>query len=163
MTIASFYLGYKEGFIKKVFHIIGFFVGIFLAIKFASNVGELFKSLMGVVDASASIIGGVTIFIFFQIITAIIVKATKVHDKVNHLINKLVGGLIGALQIVIFLSALFFVASKLSFPAEETAKNSFFYSGIKGIFPKIIDTIIPSNEKSKRKKGSVSENIFIVR
>lgn len=155
LTLASFYLGYKEGFIKKVFDVIGFFLGIFLAIKFAAEMGSVYKSLLGVADGSAGIIGGVTIFIFFQVLTTVIVKATKIHDKVNHLINKLVGGVAGAIQIIIFLSAIFFAASKLSFPAEETTKGSYFYSSVKSLLPFIIDAILPQDEKGETKKGKL--------
>ncbi len=155
LTLASFYLGYKEGFIKKVFDIIGFFLGIFLAIKFAGEMGSVYKKLLGVADGSAGIIGGVTIFIFFQVVTTIIVKATKIHDKVNHLVNKIIGGLAGAIQIMIFLSAIFFAASKLSFPAEETAKGSYFYSSVRGLLPSIIDAIIPQDNDGKTKKGKL--------
>lgn len=153
LALASFYLGYKEGFIKKVFDVIGFFLGIFLAIKFAAEMGSVYKSLLGVADGSAGIIGGVTIFIFFQVLTTVIVKATKIHDKVNHLINNLVGGVAGAIQIIIFLSAIFFAASKLSFPAEETIKGSYFYSSVKSLLPFIIDAILPQDEKGETKKG----------
>ena len=155
LALASFYLGYKEGFIKKVFDVIGFFLGIFLAIKFAAEMGSVYKSLLGVADGSAGIIGGVTIFIFFQVLTTVIVKATKIHDKVNHLINKLVGGVAGAIQIIIFLSAIFFAASKLSFPAEETTKGSYFYSSVKSLLPSIIDAILPQDEKGETKKGKL--------
>lgn len=155
LTLASFYLGYKEGFIKKVFDVIGFFLGIFLAIKFAAEMGSVYKSLLGVADGSAGIIGGVTIFIFFQVLTTVIVKATKIHDKVNHLINKLVGGVAGAIQIIIFLSAIFFAASKLSFPAEETTKGSYFYSSVKSLLPSIIDAILPQDEKGETQKGKL--------
>lgn len=154
LTGASFYLGYKEGFIKKVFDIVGFFLGIFLAIKFAGAVGGVYKSLLGVADGSAGIIGGVTIFIFFQILTAIIVKATKIHDKVDHLLNKLVGGLIGATQVVIFLSAIFFFASKLSFPSETTTKSSLLYKTVTGVLPGIIEVIVPSRAPGSIKKGT---------
>jgi len=146
LTLASFYLGYKEGFIKKVFDVVGFFLGIFLAIKFAGEMGSVYKNLLGVADGSAGIIGGVTIFIFFQVLTAVIVKATKIHDKVNHLVNKIIGGIAGTIQIVIFLSAIFFAASKLSFPAEETTKKSIFYSSVKSVLPSIIDAILPAGK-----------------
>ncbi len=152
LTLASFYLGYKEGFVKKVFDVIGFFLGIFLAIKFAGEMGSVYKKLLGVADGSAGIIGGVTIFIFFQVLTTIIVKATKIHDKVNHMVNKIIGGLAGAIQIVIFMSAIFFAASKLSFPAEETARGSYFYSSVRGLLPTIIDAIIPQEKAGEPKK-----------
>lgn len=158
LTLASFYLGYKEGFIKKIFDVIGFFLGIFLAIKFAGAVGGVYKSLLGVADGSAGIIGGVTIFIFFQILTTIIVKATKIHDKDHHLVNKIVGGLTGAIQIIIFLSAIFFSASKLSFPSEETTKKSLLYSSVVSVLPKIIDTIIPPDKGEMKKKSSIITN-----
>ncbi|MBK7867386.1 MAG: CvpA family protein [Ignavibacteriales bacterium] len=154
LTGASFYLGYKEGFIKKVFDIVGFFLGIFLAIKFAGAIGGVYQSLLGVAEGSAGIIGGVTIFIFFQILTAIIVKATKIHDKVDHLLNKIVGGFIGATQVIIFLSAIFFFASKLSFPSETTTKGSFLYKTVVGVLPGIIDLIVPSKTPGSVKKGT---------
>jgi uncharacterized membrane protein required for colicin V production len=157
---ASFYLGYKEGFIKKVFDIVGFFLGIFLAIKFAGVVGGVFKSVLGVADGSAGIIGGVSIFIFFQILTAIIVKATKIHDKVDHLLNKIVGGFIGAIQVVIFLSAIFFFASKLAFPSEITTKNSFLYKSVVGVLPGIVDLIIPSKSPGSLKKGTIDKELI---
>ncbi|GAB1442155.1 hypothetical protein MASR2M39_09900 [Ignavibacteriales bacterium] len=160
LTGASFYLGYKEGFIKKVFDIVGFFLGIFLAIKFAGAVGGVYKSVLGVADGSAGIIGGVTIFIFFQILTAIIVKATKIHDKVDHLLNKIVGGFIGAIQVVVFLSAILFFASKLAFPSEITTKNSILYNSVVRVLPGIVDLIIPSGTPGSLKKGSIDKELI---
>lgn len=159
LTGASFYLGYKEGFIKKVFDIVGFFLGIFLAIKFAGALGTVYKSVLGVADGSAGIIGGVTIFIFFQILTAIIVKATKIHDKVDHMLNKIVGGFIGAIQVVIFLSAILFFGSKLSFPSETTTKNSFLYQTVVSVLPRIVDVIVPSRAPGSMKKGTLPKEL----
>lgn len=160
VTGASFYLGYREGFIKKVFDIVGFFLGIFLAIKFAGAVGGVYKSLLGVADGSSGIIGGVTIFIFFQILTMVIVKATKIHDKVDHILNKIVGGIIGAVQVIIFLSAILFFTSKLSFPSEKTTKESFLYTGVVKVLPGIIDVIIPSRSPGVVRKGMMDNEII---
>lgn len=155
LAAASFYLGYKEGFVKKIFDILGFFLGIIFAIWFAGGMGSVYKSVLGVADGSAEIIGGVTIFIFFQVVTAIIVKTTKVHSKISHLVNKIIGGFAGAIQVVIFISAILVATSKLAFPSDETIKGSWLYSSVRSVMPAIIHTILPSETSGSVKKGQI--------
>ncbi|MCC6638298.1 MAG: hypothetical protein IT278_11280, partial [Ignavibacteriaceae bacterium] len=61
---------------------------------------------------------------------------------------------IGATQVVIFLSAIFFFASKLSFPSETTTKSSLLYKTVTGVLPGIIDVIVPSRAPGSIKKGT---------
>lgn len=137
--LVGFILGYKDGFIRKLIGLIGLAVAIYLAVLFASPVGRLVESTLGIEFYLSEIIGGAVIFLLIMIIIAIIKRVVHPFDKVNNVLNQILGGAVGLIQVLFFLSAVFIIMKIFDFPGEKTAKSSFVYRPVYSVIPKTID------------------------
>ena len=72
----GFVLGYKDGFIRKLIGLIGFILAVFLAVKYASWLGQIIESITGIEIYLSEIIGGVIIFLVI-----IFVFSSNICDK----------------------------------------------------------------------------------
>ena len=90
--LVGFILGYKDGFIRKLIGLIGLAVAIYLAVVFASPVGRLVESTLGIEFYLSEIIGGAVIFLLIMIIIAIIKRVVHPFDKVNNVLNQILWG-----------------------------------------------------------------------
>ena len=141
MLIIGFILGYKDGFVRKLIGTIGFIIAAYLAIRFSYDLGKAIENVFGIEIYLARIIGGLAIFLGVMILTSILKRIIHPFDKVNNLINQIVGGIVGTLQILVFLSALFFLLNVFNVPGKETADNSILYKPVLNIIPFAIDHI----------------------
>ncbi len=149
IIVVGFLLGFKDGFVRKIIGLAGFGLGIFLSIRFANPVGSWFASFLDVDVYLLEIIAGFSIFLLIIIITSIIKRVVHPFDKVNNLINQITGGIAGAVQIIFFLSALFFLLKIFGIPGEDDKKSSLLYSSIQNVLPYTIDIINDYAPKTK--------------
>ncbi len=141
VILIGFILGYKDGFVRKLIGTIGFIAAAYFAIKFSVELGRMIESALGIEIYLAKIIGGLAIFLVIMIITSILKRLIHPFDKVNNFINQIIGAIIGAIQILIFLSALFFLLNVFNVPDKETADNSLLYTPVYNVIPYTVDYI----------------------
>ena len=139
--IIAFILGFKDGFVRKLIGSIGFFLGIFLAVKFSTVLGKVIFSVTGIELYLADIMGGFLIFIITIIIASLIKRVIHPFDKVNNLINRIVGGIIGIIQILFFLSAALYILNVFNVPSAKGKEGSYLYDYLYKIIPSTIDII----------------------
>lgn len=139
--VLAFILGFKDGFVRKLIGSIGFFLGIFLAVRFSTMLGKVIFSVTGIELYLADIMGGFLIFIVTVIVASLIKRVVHPFDKVNNLINRIVGGIIGIVQILFFLSAALYILNIFSVPSAQGKDGSYLYSHIYKIIPSTIDII----------------------
>lgn len=139
--VLAFILGFKDGFVRKLIGSIGFFLGIFLAVRFSTMLGKVIFSVTGIELYLADIMGGFLIFIVTVIVASLIKRVVHPFDKVNNLINRIVGGIIGIVQILFFLSAALYILNIFSVPSAQGKDGSYLYSYIYKIIPSTIDII----------------------
>lgn len=147
--LIGFILGYKDGFIRKIIGFLGFVLALFLAAIFYLKVGRFIESFLGLEIYLAKIVAGVIIFITVMFVFSVLKRVIHPFDKVNNLINQLLGGAIGAVQILFFLSAVFFLLNVFDVPGKKTADSSVFYSKIYSILPLTIDYLDNYTPKTK--------------
>ncbi len=147
--VIAFILGFKDGFVRKLIGSVGFFLGLFLAIKFSTHLGKAIFSVTGIELYFADIMGGFLIFIITIIVASLIKRVVHPFDKVNNLINRIVGGLLGVVQIVFFLSAALYILNVFNVPSESNKKASFLYSFIYNVIPSTIDFISDYTPEAK--------------
>lgn len=141
LLLAGFILGFKDGFVRKLIGIIGFFLAVFLAIIYSSNLGKVIESAFGIEFYLSEIIGGFAIFFFIVAVFAVIKRIVHPFDKVNNLINQLLGGFVGFIQILFFISAALYLLNIFDIPGKEIKKNSLLYYGTFAVLPKTVDYI----------------------
>lgn len=147
--LIGFILGYKDGFVRKIIGFIGFILAIFLSAIFYLKLGNLITNVLGIEIYLAKIVAGVLIFLLVMIVFSILKRVIHPFDKVNNFLNQILGGTIGAIQILFFLSAVFFLLNVFSVPGKKTAESSVFYSKIYSILPLTIDYLDSYTPKTK--------------
>ncbi len=156
VTAVGFVLGFKDGFIRKIIGLFGFGLGIFLAIKFASVFGKFIERIFGIEFYLSQIFAGILIFLATILIFSIIKRLVHPFDKVNNIVNQIVGGLFGAVQILFFLSAVFFLMNIFNAPSKNITQKSFLYKKIYNIIP---DTINYLNNYTPKTKEIIKDYI----
>ena len=149
VVLIGFILGYKDGFVRKIIGLVGFALGIYLAIKFSVELGRAIERIFGIEFYLSQIIAGITIFFLIILVFAIIKRLVHPFDKVNNLINQLLGGFFGAIQILFFLSAVFFLLNVFNVPSKESAQASMFYKKVYSILPATVNYISNYTPKTK--------------
>jgi membrane protein required for colicin V production len=147
----TFILGFKDGFVRKLIGTVGFFLSVYLGIKLSGYGGVVLGKLLSVEPEFARVLGGFFIFVLCIIITSIIKRLVHPFDKVNNLINRIVGGVVGSLQILIFLSAAFYLMGIFNYPPKETREKSLLYPKVSSVLPKafeLITNVAPTSGKS---------------
>jgi membrane protein required for colicin V production len=135
----AFLLGFKDGIIRKIIGTIGFFLALIIAIRFAQFGGKTVHAITSIDPEFAEVLGGFLIFILIIVLTSVVKRLVHPHDKVNNLLNKIIGGVAGVLQVLVFLSAVFYLTGKFNFPSKTVQDKSLTYSIVQGVLPKAID------------------------
>ncbi len=146
----GFILGFKDGLIRKLIGLLGFALAITLAVIYAGNLGKVVENILDIEFYLSKIIAGITIFILVLVLTSIIKRVVHPFDKINNLMNQLVGGFVGVIQILFFLSAIFYLINIFNEPSENSKKSSIFYQKVYDIIPSTIDYISGYSPKTKK-------------
>ena len=149
VLLAGFILGYKDGFVRKIIGLIGFGLGIYLAIRFSAETGKFVERVFGIEFYLSQIIAGITIFFLVILIFSVIKRLVHPFDKVNSFINQVLGGVFGAVQILFFLSAVFFLMNIFNVPSKKAENESMFYKKVYAIIPATVNYINSYTPKTK--------------
>ncbi|MCE1188062.1 MAG: CvpA family protein [Ignavibacteria bacterium] len=141
LLIVAFTLGFKDGFVRKLIGSVGFLLAIYMGIKLSAPAGKAVLSITGIEAEFARVVGGFVIFLLVIVITAVIKRIVHPFDKVNNLINRIIGGVVGIVQILVFLSAVFYLLSVFKVPSDQAKEKSYLYKPVAQTLPFIISTI----------------------
>ena len=132
-----FILGIKgviNGFIKEVFGLVGIVGGIFIASRFAEQMGKLIDANLYKLDSNATLylVGFIAILIIFWILSLFIGHLLESLIKMSGLgsIDKLAGFVVGSAKIFLVFSILAVTLSNIEFikiKADEYMSSSFMY------------------------------------
>lgn len=147
--IIGFLLGFKDGFIKKIFSFIGFVSAIILAFYLSPSVRVWLVKLLDVKPDIAVIISFTIVFLFFILIFKLIIKLIRPKVSVFGFIDRLLGGILGGFQMGLFISAILIVLNLLNFPSPEEKANLKYYEFTYKLLPStfsFIKEILPESE-----------------
>ena len=126
--------GVMNGFIKEVFGLVGIVGGIFVASRFAEQMGQLIDKNLYQLENSATLylVGFIAVLIAFWILSLFIGHLLESLIKMSGLggIDKLAGFLVGSAKIFLVFSILAVTLSNIDFiktKADEYMINSFMY------------------------------------
>ena len=132
-----FILGIKgviNGFIKEVFGLVGIVGGIFIASRFAEQMGKLIDTNLYKLESSATLylVGFIAVLIVFWILSLFIGHLLESLIKMSGLgaIDKLAGFVVGSAKIFLVFSILAVTLSNIEFikeKADEYMEKSFMY------------------------------------
>ncbi|MHB1686005.1 MAG: CvpA family protein [Ignavibacteriaceae bacterium] len=150
VVLIGFVLGFKDGFVRKLIGFLGFALAIFLAAKFAVSFGKIIEKSLGIELYLSQIIAGILIFLVVMIITSLTKRLIHPFDKVNGLVNQIIGGAVGTIQILFFLSAVFFLLNIFNAPSKNAIKESIFYKKVFNIIPVTINYLNNYTPETKK-------------
>ncbi len=142
ILLVGFILGYKDGIIRKIIGVVGFVIGIYLAVKLSGPASVFLTPVFNGEQYLAQIIGGLIIFLGIIFLSSVLKRILHPADKVNNFINQFVGGIAGTLQILIFASLFLLFLNIFEFPSEEDREASVLYSSVYSVVPSIINLVL---------------------
>jgi membrane protein required for colicin V production len=137
------YKGIKKGFIKSIISFTAFFIGFFIATKFAATVAVYLTQHQWVNHKWIP-------FLSFILVLALVFFALhllgKILEKSAELImlgwfNKLIGLLLYLLMYGLFYSMVLYYLNKLNLLSEKQINASFFYNKLAQIAPMVLNFI----------------------
>ena len=150
IVFLSVLLGVLKGFVRELFSLAFFIIGVILAFLFYNDVGDLFFKQMKNRDV-ANFIGFIIVFTLVLVIGSIVTFAVKKAFVVEPLksIDRILGGVFGLLRGILISAIL--VLGFMLFPIndEMLAKSQlspYLYQTVK-----VVTTFFPENMKEKLK------------
>jgi len=150
LVVIGFLLGFKDGLIRKVIGLIGLFIGVYVAFRFAGFFGSLLLPIFNDEKNLADIFAGIILFFLVVVIFSVLKRVIHPLDKVNKFMNQLLGGVAGTLQILFFISTVFLVLKLLNVPDKKDKESSFMYEKVALIVPTSINTLFGENSEAQK-------------
>lgn len=147
--IIGFLLGFKDGLFKKIFSLLGFIVAIIAAIYLSPKVRPLFIDILKISPKTSLYVSIILIFLFFFILSKIVIKLFRPKNSVLGFIDRLIGGIIGVFQLGLFLSALLIILNFFEYPTKEEKNKIKYYSLVYNLIPstfKFVERISPESK-----------------
>jgi membrane protein required for colicin V production len=161
--------GLVNGFIKEVFNLLGLIGGIFLASRFAPNVGKIINENIYAIqnEAAVKLVGFVIILLSFWIfclIVGLVASKLIILGELTSL-NKLFGFIFNCLKTFLIFSVIVFALSNIDFirkQLDSALENSFMYASLLSVGSKIVNIDIKAVQDNATQiiKDNVTELIF---
>lgn len=133
LVIWALYKGWQQGFLKEVFSMVGFVVGLFVAATVYSSFGEYLSPRLGTSLSFAKILAFVALWIIVPIVLGLVAnlmtKALK-GMKIG-LPNSILGAALSLVKYLVLMSCVFNAMSFLGIVSQAKAEESFFYEPVK--------------------------------
>ena len=133
-------LGYRDGFGKKIFGILGFWLGFILAIKLIDPVSGMFESWF---DASVEVSLVLAFFAIF-LVTIVLVNLSyrwfgKSANDTLLIKSRIAGAFLGIGQGLVAVSLLLIMFNLFDYPSEQDRRESVLYRKMVRIAPFVFD------------------------
>ncbi|MDR1007821.1 MAG: CvpA family protein [Campylobacteraceae bacterium] len=160
--------GIINGFIKEFFSLLGLVGGVFLASRFAQNIGKIINENIYAMqnEAAIQVVGFVVIllsFWFLCFITGLVVSKLIVLGGLTNL-NKFFGFLFNCLKMFLIFSIIIFALSNIAViksKLDSALGNSFMYKTLLSAGSKILDMKVETiSDTSSQIKNDVQDLIF---
>jgi membrane protein required for colicin V production len=158
--------GIINGFIKEIFSLLGLVGGVFLASRFAQNIGKIINENIYAMqnEAAIQVVGFVVTLLFFWFLCFIIGLVTSKLVVLGGLtnLNKFFGFLFNCLKMFLIFSIIIFALSNITIirnKLDGALDNSFMYKTLLSVGGKILNIETISDTASEI-KDDVQDLIF---
>lgn len=156
-------LGFRDGFFKKIYGIIGFFAGFFVAAKFMYVVGQSFSDVLGLSKEFSHILAFCVVFLIFIVLENLFYRWFGTPGSEHQRFWSRVGGaVIGFFQGLIGMSMLLVMFSIVQLPSDATRNESTLYKMVYHFAPKAYD-MTGTTENSKGFLEMLQENFRTIK
>ncbi len=133
-------LGYRDGLMKKVFAIIGFWGGLILATKFMQPLATRVIQWFDMEESAAYVLSFFCIFTFVSLIANLSYRwYGKTSTESLNTFSRIGGAVLGAAQGLVALSLILLMLNIFDIPSEKAQDDSMLYSNTIQIAPSIFD------------------------
>ncbi len=133
LFIWATYKGWRQGFLKEIFSMAGFVVGLFVAAGLYSSFGGFLSPRIGASPTVANILAFLVLWIVVPILLGLaanlLTKALK-GMKIG-LPNSILGAVVSVVKYLILMSCVFNVMSFLGIVGKDKAEESYLYEPVK--------------------------------
>lgn len=144
------YQGFRRGFIKEVFGIIGIILAVYLTFEYMGTISGILAPHVEDRDRTTIITGIITFIIIIIAVQLIGFGLERFIDVIQlGILNKLVGMIFAGLKIAILISATLLLLAGLGIPSDETTSNSASYPVVIYVAPTAFNVVakaIPGTE-----------------
>lgn len=141
VTLPAFF-GYRKGFLRKLFGILGLLAGFFVAVRFYSLLFDVLSKFMKNDPVITKVISFLLIIAAVYILFLWIATFMANMNSGTKTIDKITGAITGFIQGLILASILLVNLSYMNMPEQQIRNSSLTYSTIIKIAPAIFDRII---------------------
>ncbi len=152
-------LGFKDGFLRKLFGLIGLLVGFILATKFMGVLGKLIIEWFEFAPYFSYPLAFFSIFLAVILVFILLSKWLGSRGTIVKTLNRVAGGILGAAQGVLIASIVLIALKFADIPSEETKSKSILYPQIINIAPKVFDFALTVYPESKSFFEEIEKNL----
>ncbi len=158
VLIGGLIRGYSVGAVRQVGSLIGLVVALLISVEFMGSVGALVVSSLGLSESLAPLAGFTVVFLgVYLLVLAVSRLVEQVFESLSlSVLNRAAGGAVGGFKAALLLSLLFLVLGGVEMPAQETRRESAFYTPIAQLLPETIEATeewVPAASNAADKLG----------
>lgn len=151
-------LGFRDGFFKRLFSVLGLIAGLICATKFLSPASDFIQNSLSFSKDISTILAFAGIFIVVIILQNLFYRwFGKSGDDTLPFWSRIAGALIGTAQGAVAISVVLILLSVLGIPDKEDIETSEFYSPIVKLAPKVFDVATSWMPESKNFTDELKE------
>jgi|ERR1041384_1908718 uncharacterized membrane protein required for colicin V production len=143
-------LGFRDGFLKKVFAILGLWGGLVIATKYMVPLGDQYTAWFGTSDELSEILAFATLFLAVTLIVNLFYRwVGKTDTESLKFVSRIAGALLGLAQGSVAISLLLLMFNVFDLPSTDSQSDSLLYHDTINIAPAVFDystTWIPDSK-----------------
>lgn len=133
-------LGFRDGFFKKVFGILGFIAGLVCATKFMNPLGEKYVQWLNMDKETALTLAFFSIFMGIVLIEILFYRwFGRSGSETLKFWSRVAGGIIGVMQGLLAISLILIMFNIYEVPSEESKNDSILYDPVFRIAPTVFN------------------------
>jgi len=133
-------LGWRDGLLKKIFGILGFWGGLVVATKFMTPLGARYEEWFGLTEEAAWIFAFCSIFIVISLVANFSYRwFGKTGSESLKIASRIGGALLGAGQGLVAMSLILIMFQLYDPPTEDTINDSLLYEQVLQVAPAAYD------------------------
>ncbi len=138
--ILSIALGFKDGFFRKLYGVLGFLGGLSASLLLYPIIGDWFSAWFDLPSDISRILAFAVVFVVFILMLNIIYRMMGTDkNKTIKTASRFAGGFIGAFQGAVSVSLLLILFSRIEVIDEQSKSESLMYDTFIDFAPKVIN------------------------
>lgn len=138
--LAYMLLGFRDGFLKKVFAILGLWGGLVIAAKYMALVADQFTAWLGLSAEIANILAFACMFIAVTVVVNLFYRWFGRSDTESlKVVSRLAGSILGAAQGAVAISLLLLMFNVFDVPSVDSQNESLLYKEWIQVAPTVFD------------------------